>query len=137
MSEQYYPEPTVGAMIFNADDKLFLMKSHKWRDRYVIPGGHIELGESMEQALKREIKEETGLDIFDIRFLGFQEFIYDQAFWKRRHFIFFDFICRTDTCNVVLNDEAQSYVWVSCAEALTLPVEPYTIKAIKMYMDGI
>ncbi len=136
MSKQCYPEPTVGAVIVNAGGKLLLTKSHKWRDRYVIPGGHIELGESMEQALRREIKEETGLDIFDIRFLGFQEFIHDAAFWKRRHFIFFDFTCRTDTSEVVLNDEAQSYVWVSCAEALTLPVEPYTAKTIKTYISA-
>ena len=46
MNEQRYPEPTVGALILGPEGKLFLMQSHKWRDKYVIPGGHIELGES-------------------------------------------------------------------------------------------
>lgn len=68
MPEQRFPEPTVGALIFNAEGKLFLMKSHKWHDEYVIPGGHIELGETAEEALRREIKEETALDIYDIEF---------------------------------------------------------------------
>jgi nucleoside triphosphatase len=132
---QQYPEPTVGALIFNPEGKLFLMRSHKWRDKYVIPGGHIELGESMEQALRREIKEETGLDIDDVEFIGFQEFILDDAFWKKRHFIFFDYVCTTQSVQVTLNDEAQEYVWVPLAEALALPVEPYTRRTIQTYIQ--
>ncbi len=61
-----YPEITVGAVIFNSDNKILLCKSHKWNDKYIIPGGHIELGEKMETALKREILEETGLEIYII-----------------------------------------------------------------------
>ncbi len=87
MSDQVFPEPTVGALIFNPEGKLFLMKSHKWGGKFVVPGGHIELGERAEDALIREIKEETGLDIFDIEFIGIQEFIFDPAFWKKRHFL--------------------------------------------------
>lgn len=134
MPEQLFPEPTVGGLIFDPDDRLLVVKSHKWRDKYVIPGGHIELGESMEQALKREIKEETNLDIHDIDFLGFQEFIFDTNFWKKRHFIFFDFVCRTDSTNVKLDDEAQEFLWASVQDALKLPLEPYTEHAIHQYL---
>ncbi len=56
-----YPVPVVGAVIINPDNKILLCKSHKWNDEYVIPGGHIELGEKMEEALEREILEEDGL----------------------------------------------------------------------------
>ena len=55
-----FPEPTVGALVFNPEGKILLIKSYKWTGKYVISGGHIELGESIEQALKREVKEETG-----------------------------------------------------------------------------
>jgi nucleoside triphosphatase len=135
MAQQQYPEPTVGALIMDAEDRLFLMRSHKWRGQYVIPGGHIELGERMEDALRREVKEETGLEIHSVKFLGFQEFVYGEAFWQRRHFIFFDFVCRTDSTAVTLNDEAQSYVWVPIAAALDLAVEPYTRHAIEIYLQ--
>lgn len=134
MAEQRYPEPTVGALIFNAQGQLFLMRSHKWRGQWVIPGGHVELGETMEQALRREIREETGLEIRDIEFICFQEFIHDDRFWRRRHFIFFDYTCRTDSTEVVLNDEAQEYVWVDLDRAKELPVEWYTVVAIDEYL---
>jgi len=134
MEEQRYPEPAVGALIFNAEGKLFLMSSHKWRGKWVLPGGHIELGERMEDALRREVKEETNLDIRDIEFVCLQEFIYDERFWKRRHFLFFDFACRTDSTDVQLNDEAQEYVWVTLDEALEMPVEHYTAVAIGEYL---
>lgn len=135
MAEQQFPEPTVGALIFDPDDRLFLMRSHKWRDKYVVPGGHIELGERMEEALRREVKEETALDVYDVEFLCFQEFLYDEEFWKRRHFIFFDFVCRTDSTEAVLNHEAQAYVWVSLDQALDMSIEPYTRVAIERVLE--
>jgi nucleoside triphosphatase len=135
MPPQPYPAPTVGAFIFNPHEQLFLMQSHKWRDAYVVPGGHIELGERMEEALRREVKEETNLDIYDIEFLVFQEFIFDEAFWEKRHFIFFDFACKTDSNEVILNDEAHAYVWVSIEEALALPLDAYTRVALQKYIE--
>ena len=137
MSNQIYPEPTVGALIFNPEEKLFLMRSHKWRGKYVIPGGHIELGEKMETALKREVKEETNLEIRDVQFLLFQEFIFGESYWHKGHYIFFDFMCRTDSVDVKLNEEAEEYIWTSIEEALNLPVEHYTSVAIEAYLKSI
>jgi len=111
-----YPEPTVGAVIFNPEGKILLCKSHKWGNKYVIPGGHIELGEKMEDALKREIFEETGLHIYDIKLIGIKESIYSDTFYEKKHFIFIDYLCKTDTSVVTLNDEAESYEWVDLNE---------------------
>lgn len=134
MPEQIYPEPMVGALIFNADGKVFLMRSHKWRGKWVLPGGHIELGERMEDALRREVKEETNLDIRDIEFIYFQEFICDERFWQPRHFIFFDYACKTDSTDVQLNAEAQEYAWATLEDALKMPVEHYTEVVIREYL---
>ena len=130
-STQHYPEPTVGALIFDPAGRLFLMQSHKWGGQYVVPGGHVELGETLEAALRREVAEETGLSIRDIRFVCTQEFIYDPAFWQPRHFIFFDYACRADRTEVQLNDEAEAYVWAAVDEALHLPMDAYTERAIR------
>ena len=75
MAEQLFPEPTVGVFIFNPAGELLLLQSHKWPGKYVVPGGHVELGEHIEEAAVREAKEETGLDIHDLEFINFQQFI--------------------------------------------------------------
>jgi nucleoside triphosphatase len=113
MGKQAFPEPTVGAIIENPKGEIFLMKSHKWKRKYVIPGGHIELGETMIKALKREIKEEVGMSIYDIRPIHYIEFIYDKVFWK---------------------NEGQEYIWVKPEKALKLPVEPYTLNAVRKFL---
>lgn len=138
MTERNYPEVCVGALIFNQNKEVFLMKSHKFKDKYVIPGGHIEFGEKIEDALKREILEEAGLEISDIKFISLQECVFDdKVFYKpNRHFIFIDYICKTDSTDVELNDEGQSYVWVKVNEALKLDVEPYTAYVIKEYLKS-
>jgi len=134
MPDQIFPEPTVGAFIFNAKGELLLLQSHKWPGRYVVPGGHVELGERLEEALAREAKEETGLDIRDIEFINFQQFIYDPAFWKKRHFIFFDFACKAENTEVQLNDEAEGYVWVEPRHALTMELDTYTRRSVEEYL---
>jgi nucleoside triphosphatase len=134
MADQQFPEPTVGVFIFNLHGELLLLQSHKWPGVFVIPGGHVELGERLEVAAVREAKEETGLDIYNLEFIHFQEFIYDPAFWKQRHFIFFDYAAKTDSTNVVLNDEAQEYTWMKPEVALGLEIDTYTRISIETYL---
>jgi len=135
MSKQQFPEPTVGIFIFNQKGELLLLESHKWPGVYVVPGGHVELGERLEETAVREAKEETGLDIYDLEFINFQQFIYDPAFWKQRHFIFFDFAAKTDSVNVILNDEAQAFDWYKLEDALKLKVDSYTRTSIELYLQ--
>ena len=134
-SMQAYPEPIVGALVFSPEGKLLLVRSHKWRDQYGLPGGHVELGETIEEAVQREVKEETGLDVNHVQFLFFQEMVFDESFWMESHFIFFEFVCKANATEVILNSEAEEYVWVPPEEAKVMPLDIYTKKAIDEYLQ--
>ena len=121
-----YPELTVSAVIFNSENKILLCRSHKWDDKYIIPGGHVEHNEKLEDALQREILEETGLEIYDIKLLGLKECFYSSSYYTDRHFIFLDYTCRTDSDKVVLNNEAQEYSWAALEDISDYPLGGFT-----------
>ena len=131
-----YPEATVGAVILNSEAEVLICKSNKWNQKYVIPGGHIEAGEKMEEALIREVKEETGLEVYDLELLGITESIYSKSFQNQKHFIFIDYICRSDSDQVVLNDEAQSYQWIKLSEIENYDLEKFTANLLKELRKG-
>ena len=57
------PLATVGALIEDPQGRILLIRTSKWRGRLGLPGGKIERGETQEQALRRELHEETGLEV--------------------------------------------------------------------------
>lgn len=133
---QVYPEPTVGALIVNMEGKILLAKSHKWFDRYTLPGGHIEVGETMKEAIAREAREETGLDVEVGEILLTQEAIFTEEFWKRKHFIFFDFLCKSKDQPVRLDGrELQEYVWEYPGAAFRLNLDSFTKKTLEKYLQ--
>jgi len=135
MPGQSFAEPTVGVFIFNQTGEILLLQSHKWPGKCVVRGGHVELEERIEDAAVREAKEETGLDIYDLDFINFQQFIYDSSFWKPRHFIFFDYACKTKSVEVKLNDEAEEHVWVWLDAAVRLSLDTYTRRSIEILLE--
>jgi len=133
---QVYPEPTVGALIVNQQGKILLTKSHKWFNKYTLPGGHIEVGETMKEAAAREVKEEVGLDVEVAEMLLMQEAIFTVEFWKRKHFIFFDFLCESKDQQVKLDGrELQEYVWEYPGEAFRLNLDSFTKKTLEKYLQ--
>src|SRR5438309_12002099 len=132
---QVFPEPTVGALIVNNEGKILLAKSHKWFDKYTLPGGHIEVGESMIDAVRREVKEEVGLDVEVVEMLLVQEAIFPPEFYKKRHFIFIDFYCKSKDQQVNLDhDEIQDYIWVYPGAAYNLKLDSFTRKTLDRYL---
>jgi 8-oxo-dGTP diphosphatase len=59
---------------------------------YAAPGGHIEFGESFEQAARREVREETGLEIADLKLLSVGNYVFKREEGER-HYIDVDFVC--------------------------------------------
>ena len=135
---QLYPEATVGALVVNATGDVLIVRSSKWNDKFTVPGGHIELGERAEDAIKREVKEETGLDVEPVKLLLVQQAIYPKDYHKHEHFLFLDYICKTKSSEVKLDGrELQDYVWVRPKDALKLDLEEYTRNFVVKYLEEL
>tara|TARA_Y100000310_G_scaffold342757_1_gene447295 strand:+ start:1969 stop:2394 length:426 start_codon:yes stop_codon:yes gene_type:complete len=117
-----YPEPVVGAFILNDNNEILLINSPKWSNQYTVPGGHIEIGETIAETVIRETKEEVGIDVEFVKVFNHQENIFDSKFHTKKHFIFLDCLCRALTFDVQVDGkEAVDYKWFKLEEALTLP----------------
>lgn len=140
MEKKEYPEAVVGALILNQDGLMLLAKSQKCREKYTVFGGHVELGESMEEAIIREVKEEVGVDVSVEKKIGFSESVFHSDFSEKKHFIFLDFVCRFEgNKDEVVLDEREyvkdEYVWVDPEGALKMDVAIGTKKLIGRYLE--
>jgi len=127
VSEDRLPVATVGGLIFNARGEVLMIRTHKWSDLWGIPGGKIKWGETAIEALRRELREETGLEVSDIRFVLMQECIHSKEFYRAAHFILLNYTCRcVGEPQVRLNEEAREWRWVTPAQASEMPLNQPT-----------
>jgi len=117
------PLATVGALIERSTGLCLMVRTRKWSDLWGIPGGKIEYGETAEAALRREVLEETALVVDDLRLALVQDCVESPEFHRPEHFVLLNYMCRCrEPAEVMLNDEAEEYRWVTRAEALALPL---------------
>ena len=129
------PVATVGALIFNNKKEVLMIRTHKWSGLWGIPGGKIKRGESSLAALRRELLEETGLKITDIKFVIVQDCISSKEFYRDAHFVLLNYTCKCVAKNprVVLNDEAREFQWLKLAAAKKLKLN----KPTKILLDAV
>lgn len=131
-----YPEVVAAAIIYNDNGEILLTRSSKWQDYWQIPGGHVELGETCVEALKREIKEETGLEIDNIKFCNLQDCVEPKEFERKVHFIFLEYCARLAGGKMAeKNREMEDYKWLKPEAALKeLKLNPYTKISLEKYL---
>ncbi len=130
-----YPEVVVGPLIYNDKEEILLIKNPKFKDFWTIPGGHIELDEPAEEALKREILEETGLEIKNIEPISFSEGINPEFFYKKKHFIFLSYLAELAGGEIKPSEEMTEYLWATPEKVSKLKITDSVKPLIKYYLE--
>jgi 8-oxo-dGTP diphosphatase len=112
------PYLAVSAAIFNAGRVLIVRRgTPTLRGIFTLPGGGVELGETLEQAVVREVREETGLAIEPVALAGYRQVIARDAGGNvERHFVVLPFAARYLAGEIALNAELVDAAWLWPAE---------------------
>ena len=109
----------MGAVILNEAGEVLLVKHRPerkgfWQGKWICPGGALEVGEKITDGIIREVKEESGLDILNVK-LFFQKSNIDVA--KNKQFVTLVFHAKTSSADVVLSPEDHdNYAWINPSE---------------------
>jgi|SRR3989344_25534 len=122
----------VGALIRNYENKLFLMTSSKWKG-YGLPGGKPQLDESEEETLRREVKEEIGIELTDL--VKAEEIILPPTdrIDGATTFIVKPYYALALSMEIKPNKEVGEYRWYTIEEALRLPLLGPIRKTVEAY----
>ena len=105
------PQLAVSAAIFR-DDRVLLVRRARSPGKgfYSLPGGRVEFGETLQQALEREVDEETGLRIDIVGLAGWREVVPGDS--GGGHYVIMSFAARWAGLEPVLNDEHDDFKWL-------------------------
>jgi 8-oxo-dGTP diphosphatase len=121
-----HPVVGVGAVVVRDGKALIIKRAHEPRKgEWSLPGGLLELGESLQDAVRREIKEETSLDIEVGPVIEtFDRVHRDDAGKIRYHFVIVDFVCWPDGGEAIPGSDAEGVAWVTPGE-----IDDYAVNA--------
>lgn len=133
----------VGAAIFNDEGRMFItkrgQKTQNERGKWDLPGGAVEVGETLADALKREIKEENDIDIEVIELLHIHDHILPD---DNQHWIAPTFICRivSGEPRILEPEKCEEIAWMTIEDVAQLDLSSTTKRDIeilkKKYPDG-
>jgi 8-oxo-dGTP diphosphatase len=115
MSPRPRPELAVSAAIFRAHEVLVVRRAGApAKGLWTLPGGRVEVGEALVEAVHREVMEETALKVDVIGLAGYREIILPEAVGERgRHFVILPFAAYWVSGEVALNDELSDGRWMA------------------------
>ena len=116
LSRQYPNRPVVGVGAMILDEDRILLEKRKnspGKGKWSVPGGLVDLGETVEEALIREVKEETGLEVYNPRLVDVVSYVsLDERGSVMYHYVIIDYLVTSRGGKPKASSDAEDLKWV-------------------------
>ena len=134
MTTEYPDRPVVGvgAVVVKDGKALIVKRAHEPRKgEWSLPGGRVELGETLIEAVRREIREETGLEIDVGPVVELFDRVHRHDGRVRYHFVIVDYLCTCVGGALCASDDAEDAAWVTSEELEQYGVHEFAAAVIR------
>ncbi len=124
----------VGAVVVGGERVLLVRRGHEpLKGRWSLPGGLIELGEELEAAVIREVREETGLAVEPVELIELLDRIHRDGDRIRYHYVIADYLCRVTGGKLQAASDADEVRWAKRSElnSSALALDPIAVRVIE------
>jgi len=137
--ERKYPERPligVGAIILDGERLLLVRRgSPPHEGDWSLPGGLLEAGERLEEAVRREVREETGLEVEVLSLAGvFERIVRDSEGNLEYHYVLLDYFCRLRGGSLRCGSDAAAAAWVQREELASYSLTPGTFEFLQQVL---
>jgi 8-oxo-dGTP diphosphatase len=123
----------VGALIIEGDRILLVERGREpLKGYWSLPGGILEVGETLDEAIRREVLEETGLIIEPVQVVEiFERILRDSEGRAEYHYVLVDYLCRVTSGTLAAADDASRAEWFHRDELAALRLTEGTLPVIE------
>ena len=141
MRREYPDRPLlgVGAIIVQNSRVLLVRRANPpLQGEWSIPGGLVEAGETIKEALIREVREETGLEIEPVKLVEvFERILRDKDAQVQYHFVLIDYLCRVISGKAVASSDVTDLIWTTVDKLEIHSLAEDTCRVIRKTMSMI
>jgi len=134
-----HPFVGVGGFIHDRQGRVLMLKRRfePNKGRWSLPGGLVEVGETLEEAARREVKEELGLEVaIDGLMQVADEVIRDDEGRVKYHFVLVDYLMRPLGDKITVNEESEAFAWFEPEEVAGLDVTKNTRLIFEKFVES-